>query len=81
MAASTKPVLVAELPKTAIAEKQFLLSQFRFKLGPADGVMGAKTVNAVRRHRLFAGLRANGRSSPAPLRELRVITSAVTGQR
>ena len=66
------------LSKSSILEMQRLLGRLSFLPGSPDGVMGAKTVEAIRRYQAFAGLQVDGKATPVLLEELRIVAGDVT---
>ena len=58
-----------------------MLDRLRFQPGKADGVMGAKTVRAIRRYQFFAGLKVDGVATGDLLSELRSVTSGIRDRR
>ncbi len=61
----------APLDKAGIAEVQRLLARLAFKPGPADGVLGSRTVREIKLYQSFAGLPADGKATYGLLQELR----------
>ncbi len=60
----TSPQITASLTsKQMITKSQVLLAKLGFKPGPADGLMGAKTVNAIKNFQSRAGIPTNGKVS------------------
>lgn len=47
-----------------ILKTQSILTTLGFKPGPADGLMGAKTVNAIKKFQKRAGVKINGKVTP-----------------
>lgn len=66
----------AALPRATIAEIQRLLSRLDFDPGPADGVMGKKTVDAIAKYQAMADMPVDGKASASLLDELREVASA-----
>lgn len=71
--AATEPALPAGtlLDRVGTAEVQRLLARLAFKPGPADGVLGARTVREIKLYQSFAGLPDDGKATLGLLRELR----------
>lgn len=67
------PALPADmlLDKAGIAEVQRLLARLAFKPGPADGVLGRRTVREIKLYQSFAGLPDDGKATTGLLHELR----------
>ena len=61
----------APLDKAGIAEVQRLLTRLAFKPGPADGVLGSRTVREIKLYQSFAGLPDDGKATYGLLQELR----------
>ena len=53
-----------------VAQVQVALRRLGYNPGPADGVAGARTINAVRTYQRVNGLRATGRISTSLLRHM-----------
>ena len=70
---SAKPALPSDtlLDKAGIAEVQLLLTRLAFKPGPADGVLGSRTVREIKLYQSFAGLPDDGKATVGLLSELR----------
>jgi localization factor PodJL len=68
----------ADMPRAAVAEIQRLLARLDFDPGPADGVMGKKTVDAIAKYQAMAGMTADGRPSASLLEDLREVAGAAT---
>ena len=63
------------LPRASVAEIQRLLSRLDFDPGPADGVAGRKTVDAIAKYQAMANMTVDGKPSVALLDDLREIAS------
>jgi localization factor PodJL len=61
--------------RTLIVEAQRLLGEAGFDAGPADGVLGAQTREAIRRFERMLGLPETGTVTPALVQELRAYAS------
>lgn len=68
-----------ELDIKRIAELQRLLRQLELSPGTADGVIGRKTVAAIRMYQEFAGLPVNGKPTRSLLADLRQVVGAMGG--
>jgi localization factor PodJL len=66
----------AAMPRAAVAEIQRLLSRLDFDPGPADGVIGKKTRDAIARYQAMAGVNADGKPTASLLEELREVAGA-----
>jgi localization factor PodJL len=66
----------APLARSAIAEIQELLARLDFDPGPADGVIGRKTNQAIAAYQRMAGMTVDGQPSAALLEELREVAAA-----
>ncbi len=68
-----EPPLPADEPldQAGIAEVQRLLARLAFKPGPADGVLGQRTVSEIKLYQSFAGLTDDGKATFGLLQELR----------
>jgi hypothetical protein len=75
-AASAAPRGDGSLPRSSIAEIQRLLARLDFDPGPADGVMGRKTVQAIASYQGIAGIAVDGKPSASLLEELREVAGA-----
>lgn len=64
----TRPITRAE-----IREAQQLLAKLNFDPGPADGLMGKRTAEAIELFQKFAGLEATGEVTRSLLEELRAV--------
>jgi hypothetical protein len=66
----------AELPTPIqISEVQRLLATLDFRPGPPDGVLGHRTVKAIRLYQKFGGLEITGHATPELLLDLRAVAS------
>jgi peptidoglycan hydrolase-like protein with peptidoglycan-binding domain len=63
------------LSRASVAEIQRLLSRLDFDPGPADGVAGRKTVDAIAKYQAMANMTVDGKPSAALLDDLREIAS------
>lgn len=63
-----------------IAELQRLLGQLELSPGTADGVLGDKTVAAIRMYQEFAGLPVDGKPTRELLGDLRQVVGAMGGK-
>ena len=61
------------LDKDTVAKAQNLLAKVGYDAGPADGIMGAKTRDAIARFQQRVGLEVNGQITNELLRELEAI--------
>ena len=59
------------LDKAGIAEAQRLLARLGFKPGPADGILGRRTIRGIKLYQSSAGLPNDGKATSNLLRELR----------
>lgn len=75
-ATDSRPVTRAE-----ILEAQRLLRRLNFDPGPADGLIGSRTREAVRLFQRFAGIETNGEVSRDLLEELRAVAGPVSNVR
>ncbi|MPY72046.1 MAG: hypothetical protein GEU92_18440 [Alphaproteobacteria bacterium] len=71
-AAPSKP-----LGRKGIAEVQRLLRQLSFEPGTADGIAGARTIEAIRLYQQFAGLAVDGKPTEALLQDLRQVVEGM----
>ena len=69
----------AELDIKRIAELQRLLARLELSPGAADGVLGRKTVAAIRMYQEFAGLPIDGEPNRSLLADLRQVVGAMGG--
>ncbi len=69
--ATPAPTADGPLDKAGIAEVQLLLARLAFKPGPADGILGRRTVGEIKLYQGFAGLSDDGKATVSLLRELR----------
>ena len=69
--ATPAPTADGPLDKAGIAEVQLLLARLAFKPGPADGILGRRTVGEIKLYQGFAGLSDDGEATVSLLRELR----------
>ena len=58
-----------------ISEVQRLLTKLDFRPGPPDGVLGHRTVNAIRLYQKFGGLEITGHATPELLLDLRAVAA------
>ncbi len=58
-----------------ISEVQRLLAKLDFRPGPPDGVLGHRTVYAIRLYQKFGGLEITGHATPELLLDLRAVAS------
>ena len=66
----------ADLPTPIqISEVQRLLAKLDFRPGPPDGVLGHRTVKAIRLYQKFGGLEITGHATPDLLLDLRAVAS------
>ena len=65
-----------ELP-IQISEIQRLLAKLDFRPGPPDGVLGHRTVNAIRLYQKFSGLEITGHATPELLSDLRAVADSM----
>jgi TPR repeat protein len=74
-AASPAPATAAPVPlsRNEIAELQRLLGTLALDPGPADGVPGAKTVEAVKLYQQMGGLKVDGKLSRNLLEQMREV--------
>ncbi|MEE8334030.1 MAG: SEL1-like repeat protein [Alphaproteobacteria bacterium] len=70
----------SEIDLEGIAELQRLLRQLELSPGTADGVLGRKTVAAIRMYQEFAGLPVNGKPTRSLLADLRQVVGAMGGK-
>jgi peptidoglycan hydrolase-like protein with peptidoglycan-binding domain len=61
----------AALSRAEIAELQRLLASLSLDPGPADGMPGAKTIEAIKLYQQMAGLKADGVLSRKLLEQIR----------
>ena len=80
LSAKKAPPSDAMLDKSGIAEVQRLLARLAFKPGPADGVMGQRTVREIKLYQRFAGLPDDGTATEALLQELREMVRGMTAE-
>ena len=64
-----------------IKNLQGLLRKLDLEPGPADGVLGAKTVEAIRLYQRFAGLPVDGKATPDLLLDLRQVVGAMSAEK
>jgi TPR repeat protein len=71
--AATEPALAGAtlLDRLGVAEVQRLLARLAFRPGPADGILGARTVREIKLYQSFAGLPDDGKATLGLVRELR----------
>lgn len=62
-AASATPAPVAPRPSRSVRQAQTLLAKLGYDPGPADGLMGARTREAIREYQKAAGLPVDGKVS------------------
>ena len=67
------------LSKSGITKLQRLLKRLDLEPGPADGVMGAKTREAIKLYQRFAGLPVDGKPTLELLLDLRQVVGAMSG--
>ena len=87
-AAAAQPKLVVKPPppadttldKAGIAEVQRLLTRLAFKPGPADGVLGQRTISEIKLYQKFAGLTDDGKATSGLLQELREMVRGMSNQ-
>jgi hypothetical protein len=60
-AASARPSAATVKPSKSVQEAQTLLAELGYDPGPADGLMGARTKDAIREYQKAAGLPVDGR--------------------
>ncbi|NQU72527.1 MAG: peptidoglycan-binding protein [Rhodospirillales bacterium] len=65
-----------ELP-IQISEMQRLLAKLDFRPGPPDGVLGHRTVGAIRLYQKFGGLEITGHATPELLSDLRAVADSM----
>jgi hypothetical protein len=65
-----------ELP-IQISEMQRLLAKLDFRPGPPDGVLGHRTVNAIRLYQKFGGLEITGHATPDLLKDMRAVADSM----
>ena len=70
-AAKPSPPDDTPLDKAGIAEVQRLLTRLAFKPGPADGVLGQRTIGEIKLYQSFAGVSDDGKATVGLLNELR----------
>lgn len=71
-----KPMQVTALDTPVeISEMQRLLAKLDFRPGPPDGVLGHRTVEAIRIYQKFAGLDIDGRATSSLLDDLRAVAA------
>ena len=58
-----------------ISEVQRLLAKLDFRPGPPDGVLGHRTVKAIRLYQKFGGLEITGHATPDLLVDLRAVAA------
>lgn len=58
-----------------ISEVQRLLTKLDFRPGPPDGVLGHRTVTAIRLYQKFGGLEITGHATPDLLVDLRAVAA------
>ena len=56
-----------------VKEIQILLTRLNFDPGPADGIPGERTVNAIREFQLAAGLDVDGQPTVELLAHMRTV--------
>jgi hypothetical protein len=56
---------------------QRLLARLDLALGTPDGVMGQKTVDAIKMYQRFDGLKVDGKATPSLLNDLRQVVGAM----
>lgn len=80
-AVSTAPAAgnpnVSGLSKGAVSEMQQLLARLDLAPGTPDGILGQKTVNAIKMYQRFAGLKVDGKATPSLLNDLRQVVGAM----
>jgi localization factor PodJL len=76
MPARSTPTSGAPLARGSIAEIQRLLARLDFDPGPADGVIGRKTNQAIAAYQRMAGMPVDGVPSALLLEELREVAGA-----
>jgi peptidoglycan hydrolase-like protein with peptidoglycan-binding domain len=59
------------VPKDQLMEVQSLLIKLGFNPGPADGIIGPKTLEAVRKYQKSNGMEVDGKISEKLLEQLR----------
>jgi TPR repeat protein len=79
---SAKPSPPADAPfdKAGVAEVQRLLTRLAFKPGPADGVLGERTVGEIKLYQSFAGLKDDGKATSGLLQELRAMVRGMSAE-
>lgn len=65
------------LSPAGIINMQRLLTKLDLSPGPADGVLGKKTVEAIKLYQRFAGLPVDGKPTPDLLKDLRQVVGAM----
>jgi hypothetical protein len=68
------------LSAVGIQKLQRLLKKLDIEPGPADGVLGEKTMEAIRLYQRFAGLPVDGKPSLALLLDLRQVVGAMSSE-
>jgi len=68
------PVISVLDSRETISELQRLLAKLDFRPGPPDGVLGPRTVRAIRLYQQFAGIEADGRATETLLDDLRAVS-------
>ena len=71
LSVTIKPIDITSISKSQVGEIQSLLNSYGYNAGSADGVVGPKTVRAVRVFQRDAGLPVDGEISEVLLKELR----------
>lgn len=66
-----------DLNKAEIADIQKLLARLDLTPGSSDGVIGKKTVEAIKMYQRFAGLKVNGQATRELLSDLRQVVGAM----
>ena len=62
-AAAAEDEVVVKLDRPAVRRLQTRLSKLGYSVGPADGIMGAKTTRAIKKYQSAHNLPATGRTS------------------
>jgi len=70
---STSKKIVELMPPIRISEVQRLLAKLDFRPGPPDGVIGHRTVKAIRLYQKFGGLEITGHATLDLLADLRAV--------
>lgn len=74
----TDPPKNKTLSPAGIVNLQRLLAKLDLSPGPADGVIGKRTIEAIKLYQRFAGLPVDGKPTPDLLKDLRQVVGAMS---